>query len=75
MLQTLQRLQGVLHNYIDKADDPRAIIISASTAVSTPWWLPHLKSFSEAAAMFLPILGCILASVQIGVAIRKLWRK
>ena len=44
-------------------------IISASM-ISSPLWLPYVKAVSDVAAVFVPILGCIYLSLQIGF---KLW--
>lgn len=39
-------------------------IIAAGAAVS-PWWLPSLADVSQAAALMLPILGCLYLLVQL----------
>lgn len=42
----------------------------AAAAVTSPIWLQHIKPYSDVAAIFVPILGCIYLSLQIGF---KLW--
>ena len=37
----------------------------AAVAVSSPFWLPGLKTVSEVAALLLPILGAVWLVVQI----------
>ena len=44
-------------------------VVSASM-ISSPLWLPYIKAVSAVAADFVPILGCIYLSLQIGF---KLW--
>lgn len=44
-------------------------VISAAM-ISSPLWIQHLKPYSDAAALFAPILGCVYLSMQIGF---KLW--
>lgn len=44
-------------------------VVSASM-ISSPLWLPYVKAVSDVAAVFVPILGCIYLSLQIGF---KLW--
>lgn len=38
--------------------------------ISSPLWLQYVKEVSDIAAVFVPILGCIYLSLQIGF---KLW--
>lgn len=38
---------------------------AASLAVVSPWWLPTVNQFSQAAATALPILGCTWMIIQI----------
>lgn len=42
----------------------------AAAAVTSPLWLQQIKPYSDVAAIFVPILGCIYLSLQIGF---KLW--
>lgn len=51
---------------------PEEIItnIGAVGAVATPWWLPHLSTVSEIAALIAPILGVIWLAVQIVIKLR-----
>jgi hypothetical protein len=44
-------------------------VVSAA-AITSPLWLQQIKPYSEIAAVFVPILGCIYLSLQIGF---KLW--
>ena len=44
--------------------------VVAASAISSPLWLQQIKPYSEVAAVFVPILGCIYLSMQIGF---KLW--
>ena len=42
----------------------------SAAAITSPLWLQQIKPFSDVAAIFVPILGCIYLSLQIGF---KLW--
>jgi hypothetical protein len=42
----------------------------STVAITSPLWLQQLKPYSDVAAVFAPILGCIYLSLQIGF---KLW--
>lgn len=42
----------------------------AGAAIASPLWLQQIKPYSDVAALFAPILGCIYLSLQIGL---KLW--
>lgn len=42
----------------------------AASMISSPFWLQYVKQVSDVAAVFVPILGCIYLSLQIGF---KLW--
>lgn len=42
----------------------------AAAAVTSPLWLQQIKPYSDVAAIFVPILGCVYLSMQIGF---KLW--
>lgn len=42
----------------------------SAAMISSPLWIQHLKPYSDIAALFAPILGCIYLSMQIGF---KLW--
>jgi len=44
-------------------------------AVASPWWLPSLQTVSDAAALWLPILGVAWLLVQIGVKLYGAWKK
>ncbi len=44
-------------------------VVSAA-AITSPFWLQEIKPYSDIAAVFVPILGCIYLSLQIGF---KLW--
>ena len=44
-------------------------VVSAAM-ISSPLWLTQVKPYSDIAAVFAPILGCIYLSLQIGF---KLW--
>jgi hypothetical protein len=44
-------------------------VISAA-AITSPLWIQEIKPYSDVAALFAPILGCIYLSLQIGF---KLW--
>lgn len=54
------------------ASDGRVVAPTAIVAMGTPWWLPLIAQAHDIAAMILPILGSILAVLQIAaVLIRK----
>ena len=38
----------------------------AGAAITSPLWFQQLKPYSDVAAIFVPILGCIYLSMQIG---------
>jgi hypothetical protein len=42
----------------------------SAVMISSPLWMQYVKSISDIAAEFAPILGCIYLSLQIGF---KLW--
>jgi hypothetical protein len=42
----------------------------SAAAITSPLWLQSIKPYSDVAAIFVPILGCIYLSLQIGF---KLW--
>jgi hypothetical protein len=42
----------------------------SAAAITSPLWLQQIKPYSDVAAVFVPILGCIYLSMQIGF---KLW--
>ena len=42
----------------------------AAGAITSPLWLQQIKPYSDVAAIFVPILGCLYLSLQIGF---KLW--
>lgn len=42
----------------------------SAAAITSPLWLQSVKQYSDIAAIFVPILGCIYLSLQIGF---KLW--
>lgn len=42
----------------------------AAAAVTSPLWMQQIKPYSDVAAIFVPILGCVYLSMQIGF---KLW--
>lgn len=44
--------------------------VVAGAMISSPLWVQQMKPYSEIAAVFAPILGCIYLSLQIGF---KLW--
>lgn len=44
--------------------------VVAGAAITSPLWLQQIKPYSDVAAVFVPILGCIYLSLQIGF---KLW--
>ena len=54
--------------FVSSAERTGAVVSAAM--ISSPFWLSSLKPFSDAAAVFAPILGCIYLSLQIGF---KLW--
>ena len=54
--------------FVSSAEKTGAVVSAAM--ISSPLWLTSLKPFSDAAAVFAPILGCIYLSLQIGF---KLW--
>lgn len=39
--------------------------IVAAAAVASPWWLPGLQTWSEVAALLLPIAGLVWLIIQI----------
>lgn len=39
--------------------------IVATAAVTSPWWLPGLQTWSEVAALLLPIAGLVWLIIQI----------
>jgi hypothetical protein len=44
--------------------------VVAGAMISSPFWIQEVKPYSDVAALFAPILGCIYLSLQIGF---KLW--
>lgn len=44
--------------------------VVAGAAITSPIWLQQIKPYSDVASIFVPILGCIYLSMQIGF---KLW--
>lgn len=50
-------------------------VVLASGAVTSPFWLPWLQTFSETAATLAPILGLIWMTVQIITTLVKTFRK
>jgi Na+/alanine symporter len=54
---------------------PQINSVTATAALTSPWWLPGLHSVSTAAAEIVPILGALWLMVQIIVAIYKATRK
>lgn len=44
--------------------------VVAGAAITSPLWLQQIKPYSDVAAIFVPILGCIYLTMQIGF---KLW--
>jgi len=54
--------------FVSSAEKTGAVVSAAM--ISSPFWLSSIKPFSDAAAIFAPILGCIYLSLQIGF---KLW--
>lgn len=40
--------------------------IVAGAMISSPFWITQIKPYSDVAAVFAPILGCIYLSMQIG---------
>lgn len=44
--------------------------VVAASMISSPLWLQYVKQVSDVAAVFVPILGCMYLSLQIGF---KLW--
>ena len=54
--------------FVSTAERTGAVVSAAM--ISSPLWLPSLKSVSDLAEIVAPILGCIYLSLQIGF---KLW--
>ena len=54
--------------FVSSAERTGAVVSAAM--ISSPLWLTSIKPFSDVAAVFAPILGCIYLSLQIGF---KLW--
>ena len=50
-------------------EDKVSAVVSVSM-ISSPFWLHYIKEVSDVAAMFVPILGCVYLTLQIGF---KLW--
>jgi hypothetical protein len=44
--------------------------VVAGAAITSPMWLQQIKPYSDVAAIFVPILGCIYLTLQITF---KLW--
>lgn len=40
--------------------------VVSTAAITSPLWLQHIKPYSEIAAVFVPILGCVYLALQIG---------
>jgi hypothetical protein len=59
-----------LSNFQQALSDKGTTVVAAAAAAS-PAWLPWLKSFSEIAALLLPILGCAWLVVQFIAWIRR----
>ena len=54
--------------FVSTAEKTGAVVSAAM--ISSPLWLPSLKTVSDVAEIVAPILGCIYLSLQIGF---KLW--
>ena len=48
----------------------KSTTVVAAGAVSINWWLPWLKSFSEYAALLVPIAGLLWLVIQISLKLR-----
>jgi len=70
-----------LHNEISWPDaivtiasDPRAIATTAIGAMAYPIWATWIDKIHDEAAYWLPIIGLILALVQLIALILRIWR-
>lgn len=55
--------------------DPKAIVASAGSAVSSPIWVEWLDAISPVAAKAAPVLGIILILVQLYAVVRKIFSR
>ena len=44
---------------------PLSMITSAAGGLLSPWWIPSLSEAHDMASEWLPILGCVVALMQI----------
>lgn len=56
---------STLDMIIRVGSDPVSVVTSAAAAITSPWWLPFYQEISNDAGSLLPILGCVLAALQI----------
>lgn len=65
MPDKLTHAHNIGQSIVHIATDPMAVGATVSAAVSSPWWIPPLSQVHDVAAVWLPILGCVLAVLQI----------
>jgi len=49
--------------------------VGAIGAIGTYWWLPHLQTLSEVAAIIAPILGVLWLLLQMGLKLHDHFKK
>ena len=49
--------------------------MTAAVAAASPWWLPYLEQSSQAASLWLPILGATWLLVQLVLKLEQRFRK
>lgn len=64
-----QSSPDLIHSLFTTASEKAGAAVSIGMIMS-PWWMADLKHYSDIAALFAPILGCIYLSLQIGF---KMW--
>lgn len=69
-LMTMQHNNGDLLSTLFVSTAERTGAVVSAAMISSPLWLPSLKTVSDVAEIVAPILGCIYLSLQIGF---KLW--
>lgn len=69
-LMTMQHNNGDLLSTLFVSTAERTGAVVSAAMISSPLWLPSLKTVSDVAEVVAPILGCIYLSLQIGF---KLW--
>lgn len=68
-------LSNAADNIVNVASTPIAVASTAAASILSPWWFPAAKEFADGAALLLPVLGCVLAALQIAAMIAKFLKR